>query len=175
MTNEEIIKEIKDTMELNRETKRTTNDVLSKALSALSCKKNIEEESYNQGLNDAWELAKKIIVGKNEGGYLISELIGIFGYIEFDKIVSNFTPQKAIARAEAYEKEQKEQKEIKIGDICRFGDAEVVITLINDKYRYEGFYLTSLDKRLIGHIGLFDPNKLIKTNKNIEIGGDRNE
>lgn len=75
-------------------------------------------KTYEMGLNDAWELAKKILYGNDE------QLIEIFGScidkIYFDltckrEIINCYTPQEALAKIEAYEKE----KEIKVNNIVK--------------------------------------------------------
>ena len=72
------------------------------------------DKTYSQGLADAWELAKKILYGNDK------QLIEIFGsYVDpayFDltckrEIINNHTPEEALAKIEAYE------KEIKVGDV----------------------------------------------------------
>lgn len=78
----------------------------------------LNPKTYTQGLSDAWELAKKILYGNDE------QLIEIFGScidkIYFDltckrEIINCYTPQEALAKIEAYEKE----KEIKVNDIVK--------------------------------------------------------
>ena len=39
----------------------------------------ISDKTYEQGLNDAWELAKKIVMGVEDGGFDSQEVIDVFG------------------------------------------------------------------------------------------------
>ena len=77
--------------------------------------KDVRAEAYNEGLEDAWELARK--VGTLNG----DELSKIFGITEPMLVeespysfVMKMNPQKALTLLEAYEKEQ---AEIKVGDV----------------------------------------------------------
>lgn len=72
-----------------------------------------EADSYDSGLNDAWELAKKIMLGKDEGGVSYTELFAVYGTSDIEEIL-NYSPEEALAKMEAYEKEQ---AEIKVGDV----------------------------------------------------------
>lgn len=89
------------------------------------------KEAYNKGLNDAWELARKIVLPESEGGMKIDELKNIFKnhrYFDINDILKRYTPQEALAKLEAYEKEQ---NEVKIGDIIAIDDDRVVVTKVN--------------------------------------------
>ena len=61
---------------------------------------------YNKGLNDAWELAKKIILPSHMGGYTANELKNIFGKNTYMAAMSDFTPQEAFAKVKAYEEKK---------------------------------------------------------------------
>ena len=82
-------------------------------------------KALNDGRNEVWELAKKLwymgTVNCND----------IFGYKFLIDIIDNFTPQEALAKLEAYEKEQ---NEIKVGDIVYNDDTmeEGVVTHIDN-------------------------------------------
>lgn len=65
------------------------------------------EKTYEEGLQDAWELAKKIDLFDTE------ERTKIFGYITSEYIKEHYTVQEALAKLKAYE----EEKEIKVGDV----------------------------------------------------------
>lgn len=75
-----------------------------------------EAKDYEQGLNDAWECARKIFVPVNKGGLRGEEVIQIFNSSAPSKIFDNYSALEAIAKIKEYEKEQK-QTEIKFGDI----------------------------------------------------------
>lgn len=75
-----------------------------------------EEKAYNRGLNDAWEVARKL-VHPRLGGYTEEQKHRIFvQYISSDSILQNFSASEAIAKIKAYEDKQKQDAEIKVGD-----------------------------------------------------------
>lgn len=90
-------------------------------------------KALNEGRNDAWELARKICDYAYEG-----KTQTIFGCSRLGSVMSNLTPQEALAKLEAYEKEQ---NEIKVGDVVErinftelfvvSGFNEEIYTLIN--------------------------------------------
>lgn len=72
------------------------------------------DDDYNEGLNEAWELAKKIILPYHLGGYTADELEDIFGKGSFTPLMNTLTVQEALAKVKAYEDEC---DEIKVGDV----------------------------------------------------------
>lgn len=118
----------------------------------------LKQAEYNKGLNDAWELARKIadIV-------LPSERAEIFGYvvngITVVDILRDFTPQEALAKLKAYE-----DSKIEVGDVVKDEEGwEYVVTNIykdRDSCRYNG--VTSCGK----WTGCYEPTK---TGKHIDI------
>ena len=83
------------------------------------------ERYYEKGLNDAWELARKIFTFNDNK---IKEIFGVAGKRSaFDDL----SPQVALAKLEAYEKEQ---NEIKVGDVIICYDKEGVVTKVDDNY-----------------------------------------
>lgn len=122
----------------------------------LKCIQNTEK-TYNEGLedgrNEVWELAKKLV--------LLDSSIGweIFGTCRVLEVLENFTPQEALAKLEAYEKEQ---AEIKVGDVVEHTDnSKAVVLSIDGKVLR---VLTDLHNAENWHI-----NNVIKTGKHIDI------
>lgn len=99
------------------------------------------DEAYNRGLNDAWELAKKIVLPDHLGGYTVNELKDIFGKNTFASLMNTFTPQEALAKVKAY---GEECNEIKVGDEIQSGDAYVVVTW-KSKDEWNGMLLNDCD------------------------------
>lgn len=101
------------------------------------------DESYNQGLNDAWNLAKKIVLPEHLGGYTADELEDIFGKNTFASLMNTFSPQEALAKVKAYE----EHNEIKVGDVVRSKGCNVegIITKISEIKIYRLFKDGSCD------------------------------
>lgn len=85
------------------------------------------EEAYNKGLNDGrnevWELADKL------NNMPMQDIIDIYGFnVDRCSVYSKITPQEALAKLEAYEKEQ--EKKIVAGDIVTTinGECEFLVT-----------------------------------------------
>lgn len=90
----------------------------------------IEEKTYEDGLNEAWAAAKKIVLGKEHGGLSCDDLEKIFERdpeweVEYS-VFKNLTPQETIAKLEAYE----EEKPIKVGDVVIGNIFKGVVTAI---------------------------------------------
>ena len=92
----------------------------------------IFEEKYNKGLNDAWELARKLELNECDGGFSNDTIAKTFGCTVYDTF-RLFTPKQAITKIEAYE----ENKEIKVGDVV-FNAREDVKAVIIDSAIAEG-------------------------------------
>lgn len=86
----------------------------------------LSTKTYEMGLNDAWELAKKILDMK------IDVAVEVFDCTRLFDVMDKFNPQEALAKIEAYEKEK---SEIKVGDEVRTtcGDTYWIIG-ITDSY-----------------------------------------
>lgn len=116
-------------------------------------------ESYNRGLNDAWELAKKIVINSDDGGYTANELEEMFRTIFPDEVFADFSPQEALAKVKAYEEER---NEIKVGDVVtiRGGVLESIVTLVDGCIIHRLFRDGSCDcgvnKEDLKKIGHFD-------------------
>ena len=64
-------------------------------------------DTYTQGLNDAWECARKIMLNKVNGGLPTEEHSKIFGYIATSEVLKNYTASEAIAKIKEYEEQDK--------------------------------------------------------------------
>lgn len=121
------------------------------------------ERYYEKGLNDAWELARKIC-GATDGEYdnfSTRELYKIFDMSSSAHIINENTYQEALAKLETYEKEQ---NEIKVGD---------VVTVCGEKGIVVG-YLCGLEEYEVWMDGYERPqrickNEIKKTGKHIDI------
>lgn len=120
------------------------------------------KEAYNNGLNDAWECAKKIAT---DTGLNYEELGEIFGYTSMDTILTRFSASEAIDRIKKYEDKQK-----KVDDEIHVGDE---VYSLDSKYKY--VVLAFLDNGKIfvlsgrGLTGLFISNQLHKTGRKYPI------
>lgn len=94
-----------------------------KAATPFTDTKEAEDKAYERGLNDAWELVKKIINDENNGGY-------VFGYRYLFEVVDNYTASEALTKIREYEDKQKQDTKIKVGDEIRLHDAIEVVTSV---------------------------------------------
>lgn len=79
------------------------------------------ENAYKQGLNDAWELVKKL---RYLGSQKCKE---IFGYEFSIDIIEHFTPQEALAKLKAYE------ERIEVGDVIQLENGHLMCVTITDQ------------------------------------------
>ena len=119
---------------------------------------DITDKTYEKGLADAWELAKKIQYGLTR-----AQLENIFGTDNESRIMDMYTSEEALAKIEAYEKE----KEIKVGDEVVHGiggcETRFIVTSMSDGM------IRGFDSNGITHSFTF-PNRFItKTGKHIDI------
>lgn len=70
-------------------------------------------KAYEEGINDAWECAKRIVLNPNdEGGLTILDLFDIFGTMYPSCILSKHSALEAMGKIKAWEMD----KEAKKGD-----------------------------------------------------------
>ena len=81
----------------------------------------IKEEAYNKGLNDTWELISKVFSLNR------TERKKAFGCEEIRTVVDCFNVKEALAKLEAYEKEQ---AEIKVGDVVEVNGCKFLVTTV---------------------------------------------
>lgn len=162
MSNEEIVKEIDEATNLMTEAKVKMNVALNLARGVIMKGNTVDTEAYNNGLEDAWKLARKIVLDVSKGGIPERDMRSMFGekWTVVD-ILENYTPQEALAKLEAYEKEQ---NEIKVGDVVFNKDTNehCVITHIEGKLVVYCLYDD-------GSCGTSNIKECEKTGKNIDI------
>lgn len=119
MTNR-VVRQNMNMTEFEKDAFRRNNDILSKARHII---KNGFAGEYERGLNDAWELTRKIGCSIPNGGYTITELKMIFGSMDMcDVFNDNSTCQEALAKVEEYEKKkaEEESKKLVAGDVVTY-------------------------------------------------------
>lgn len=87
---------------------------------------NIKQTAYENGLHDAWEIAKKI---ECVSGYDGNELVEIFGTYNVEVIFAKYTASEALDKVRAYE----EQKEKAVNDEIAIGDEIIVKVLRSNR------------------------------------------
>lgn len=119
-------------------------------------------DDYNKGLEDAWELAKKIILPTFYGGYSSGELQNIFGYRSPESVLKAFTPQEALAKVKAYDNKM---NSIRVGDVVTvkggISDFESIVTKVSGRVVYRLFMDGSCD-------GNANKEDLVKTGRHFE-------
>lgn len=122
MDNKEIIKELEEAIVLNREARTKNNDAMCHAKNALAS--NRDGYSYEQGLEEAWEIARKIIVPSSSGGLDGEALHKIFGESYYTAITPlvKFSIHEVKEKIAAWEKDQEEKAKPKLGDVVEVHD-----------------------------------------------------
>ncbi len=84
----------------------------------------IRKETYQRGLNDAWDAARKLMLDTNHGGLTNYEIEEIFG-VDEEQTIINYSASECIEKIRQYEQEK---EEIKVGDevITSAGKAVVI-------------------------------------------------
>lgn len=111
------------------------------------------DKTYEQGLSDAWELARRLYALRPD------ERDEMFKYSTVKAIIEDCTIEEVMDKIEAYEKE----KEIKVGDVVKKGKngSIGVVTSMG----VNGVYIMWDD----GSCGLWGNKDLIKKDKHIDI------
>ena len=114
-----------------------------------------KDKTYEEGLNDAWELVKKIYKMSESERYEMFNIPVAFTY----DILFEVTPQEALAKIEEYEKNN-----IKAGDEVRTFDNTYkgVVTVT----RQIGDFYVLWDN---GTSGTYTPKEVKKTGRTIDI------
>lgn len=88
------------------------------------------EEAYQNGMDAAWEAARKILKYRSKGGCL-EVLTDVFSNADgWWDIINKYTASEATAKIWQYEQEK---KEIKVGDEITDGFTTVIVTKITDR------------------------------------------
>lgn len=75
-----------------------------------------DQKTYEQGLNDAWEMARIIAAAESENGIPMDRLRDIYGSSDLDIIAKNYSALEAINIYEDW----KEHNVFKMGDVVEF-------------------------------------------------------
>ena len=111
------------------------------------------------GQNEAWELARKIILNN---GYSIHDLYEIFDSNDSYHALENYTYQEAAAKVEVWEKAK---EEIKVGDVLEDMYDSNVKCIVTNLYPNDRAYLVFDD----GTAGMHELNNFKKTSRHIDI------
>lgn len=108
-------------------------------------------KTYEQGLADAWELAKKIATETKDGGIPCDDMCVMFGTDIIPIIFENFTFKDCLAKIEAYEKE----KEIKETDVVEYLYKKWIVAEVREsEYRlWNGEKIECADRNKVKKVG----------------------
>lgn len=127
MTTEQLIKEMDEFIELNKDARRIGNELMNNIKGRFEHLERKADKSYEKGLEDAWELCRKIF-SDDDDALLPLELREIFTCWDaanyFINILHNHTAKEALEMVSEYEKKKAEEeaKRIRIGDVVRLKD-----------------------------------------------------
>lgn len=95
----------------------------------------LKQDEYNRGLSEGWELAKRICLYPANGGASVEWNKNVFGLTSCVSIMTTFSPQQALERIRAYEKERI-KPEFNAGDvvIALSSGLRAVVTEAGDEY-----------------------------------------
>ena len=92
----------------------------------------LQDEAYQQGLNDAWEAMKKIALSSEDGALTTHQLKEIFGTYFVSEIIRERTAQEVIDKIKAYE--DKRSDRIEVGDEVEWdGDCFIVTKIFQPR------------------------------------------
>lgn len=91
-----------------------------------------EQEAYKKGLDEAWELARKIVAFPNDGGLRTDDLVKIFGLGTSRQVIRKCTASEALAKLRDYEARKKAEDEaVKVGDeVITDGGTRFAVTFV---------------------------------------------
>ena len=124
---------------MDKERLKAENEKMSVKIDAYElCSDQHEVEynqSFNQGAETAWELARKIILPPSKGGMSSDDYIAIFGScISEAYVMKNYTYSEAAAKVAEWEKAK---EEIKVGDVFQDDDGNnAIVTSIKGNTVY---------------------------------------
>lgn len=90
-------------------------------------------QAFNQGAEEAWELARKIVI---QDGYSAYDLYEIFGCSDLQHVLENYTYSEAAAKVAEWEKAK---EEIKVGDIVKIhegNDNDLCVLYVSTDKKY---------------------------------------
>lgn len=114
-------------------------------------KRNDDDQDYKDGLADgmieAWECAKKLMLSTEDGGIDPQKVEEIFGY-SYYYVLQNDSASEAIAKIKEYEEKQKQADEIKVGDEVQSCDTRYIVVRIRDNGTFEAIGACGTDEGL---------------------------
>ena len=96
------------------------------------------KKAYENGLNDAWECARKITLSACDGGIAIESFKEVFGATYYN-VIKDCSPSEAIAKIKEYEEKQKSINPTQycriLKDNCAYPEKQCYACALNYQYR----------------------------------------
>ncbi len=71
---------------------------------------------YQKGLDDAWEMARKIVISPFDGGMNIDDLVQCFGELSYSRLFRS-PASEAKAKYDAWKEKKEQEEQIHVGDV----------------------------------------------------------
>lgn len=106
---------------------------------------DIKRMAYEEGVNDAFDAARKIESSLSNGGYTTDEIYRLFpdrgdDGLLLDIVLDKYSPMAIVSIVQNYEEEKaKELKELRVGDVIKTSHCCGIITKIDNhcnEYKY---------------------------------------
>lgn len=120
----------------------------------------MDSRTYEDGLIDGWETARRLFNRPDDGGFTQTELDEIFG-CDWRDVINRYTAAEAAEKI----REWKDRKQIHVGDVVRIdGCAKAVVTQVDENGDCQVLYSD-------GCTGYADLADIRKTGRSIDIAG----
>lgn len=125
------------------------------------------DEGYQKGLEDAWEMIRKIYLSPDEGGMEINEIFEYLGKGLGD-ILRNNSASEAKAKYDAWKAKKEQEDEIRVGDVVTSPSAREYIVL-HISYDDDGIKTFTVLEVSTGFVLHFKECFLEKTGKHYDL------
>lgn len=168
LTNECILEDIKAAMELNKNSKAICNDALTHAMTLImNNEKELQNrinEEYERGMNDTWDLARKICKFSHD------ELANIFGDYSVENAITKFTSIEANEKILSYEEEKENDgNKVYVGDVVQCkndGTKATILDYDSDDNLENNFWIVFTE---IGCVEKWCENNFTQTGEHVDI------
>ena len=128
----------------------------------------ISDEEYERGLNDAWELARKI-GGGDVATYDAEDLLAIFGFESVYDIFDKFEYQEAMDMVAHHEK-KKEEAKLKYGDVVTAPSSAIIRSAVFLAENSDSYWVLIKNEPFPQRLSK-NGFHLVKTGKRVDLDG----
>lgn len=120
------------------------------------------KRAKEDGLAEAWEYARKLMLSTEDGGMDPQDIKWIFGFENSHYyVLKGCSASEAITKIKEYEEKQKQDAEIKVGDEVQSSDTRYIVVRIKDDGTFEAIGACGTDEGL-------DLSKFHKTGRHFD-------